>query len=500
MPQRWPFFSKRKPPQPRFLDLFNQSLHFHDIRQLFDTELLEPQYFTQKKLRKKTHHSALRSRFFVNFAPLKDIFPNLTLFVYMTILRSLAKIVSIFLFITLSSPIGNQLNAQDGKALFSQNCASCHAVNKKLTGPALAGVEDRWSDKKNLYAWIKNSAAFLNTGDPYATKLYNEYNKTAMNSFPGLADKDIDAILAYIKTVPAAGATPSGGQATAGAPAEDSDSTLVFGILTLILALLSLILLQVNSNLKKLSDDKSGIPATEPVPFYRNKAYIAFIAIIFFIGGGYMTTVGAMNLGRSKDYQPEQPIYYSHKVHAGVNQINCQYCHAGTYQGKQATFPSVNVCMNCHAAINEYKGEPLVRENGDIVDGTAEIKKLYKYAGFTEGQPWDATKAKPIEWVRIHNLPDHVYFNHAQHVNAGQVACQQCHGDIQNMGEVKQFADLSMGWCVNCHRETKVQFKDNGFYSIYEKFHADLKSGKIDSTKGITVEKIGGTECQKCHY
>ena len=500
MPQRWPFFSKRKPPQPRFLDLFNQSLHFHDIRQLFDTELLEPQYFTQKKLRKKTHHSALRSRFFVNFAPLKDIFPNLTLFVYMTILRSIAKIVSIFLFITLSSPIGNQLNAQDGKALFSQNCASCHAVNKKLTGPALAGVEDRWSDKKNLYAWIKNSAAFLNTGDPYATKLYNEYNKTAMNSFPGLADKDIDAILAYIKTVPAAGATPSGGQATAGAPAEDSDSTLVFGILTLILALLSLILLQVNSNLKKLSDDKSGIPATEPVPFYRNKAYIAFIAIIFFIGGGYMTTVGAMNLGRSKDYQPEQPIYYSHKVHAGVNQINCQYCHAGTYQGKQATFPSVNVCMNCHAAINEYKGEPLVRENGDIVDGTAEIKKLYKYAGFTEGQPWDATKAKPIEWVRIHNLPDHVYFNHAQHVNAGQVACQQCHGDIQNMGEVKQFADLSMGWCVNCHRETKVQFKDNGFYSIYEKFHADLKSGKIDSTKGITVEKIGGTECQKCHY
>ena len=500
MPQRWPFFSKRKPPQPRFLDLFNQSLHFHDIRQLFDTELLEPQYFTQKKLRKKTHHSALRSRFFVNFAPLKDIFPNLTLFVYMTILRSLAKIVSIFLFITVSSSIGNQLNAQDGKALFSQNCASCHAVNKKLTGPALAGVEDRWSDKKNLYAWIKNSAAFLNTGDPYATKLYNEYNKTAMNSFPGLADKDIDAILAYIKTVPAAGATPSGGQATAGAPAEDSDSTLVFGILTLILALLSLILLQVNSNLKKLSDDKSGIPATEPVPFYRNKAYIAFIAIIFFIGGGYMTTVGAMNLGRSKDYQPEQPIYYSHKVHAGVNQINCQYCHAGTYQGKQATFPSVNVCMNCHAAINEYKGEPLVRENGDIVDGTAEIKKLYKYAGFTEGQPWDATKAKPIEWVRIHNLPDHVYFNHAQHVNAGQVACQQCHGDIQNMGEVKQFADLSMGWCVNCHRETKVQFKDNGFYSIYEKFHADLKSGKIDSTKGITVEKIGGTECQKCHY
>ncbi len=418
----------------------------------------------------------------------------------MTILRSLAKIVSIFLFITLSSSIGNQLNAQDGKSLFSQNCASCHAVNKKLTGPALAGVEDRWPDKKNLHAWIKNNQAFLKTGDAYANKLYNEYNKTAMNLFPNLSDKDIDAILAYIKSVPAAGAAPAGGTATAAAPAEDSDSTLVFGLLTLILAVVALILLQVNSNLKKLSDDKSGIPANEPVPFYRNKAYIAFIAIILFIGGGYMTTVGAMNLGRSKNYQPEQPIYYSHKVHAGVNQINCQYCHTGTYQGKQATLPSVNVCMNCHAAINEYKGEALKRENGDVVDGTAEIKKLYKYAGFTEGQPWDASKAKPIEWVRIHNLPDHVYFNHAQHVKAGQIACQQCHGEIQKMGEVKQFADLSMGWCVNCHRQTKVQFKDNGFYSIYEKFHEDLKSGKLDSTKGITVEKIGGTECQKCHY
>jgi mono/diheme cytochrome c family protein len=418
----------------------------------------------------------------------------------MTILRNLAKIVSIFLLITFSTAIGNQLNAQDGKALFSANCASCHAVNKKLTGPALAGVEDRWPEKKNLYAWIKNSAAFLKTGDAYANNLYNEYNKVAMNQFPGLSDADIDAILAYIKTVPAPGAAPAGGAAAGATAPAESDNSLVFGILSLILAVVAIILLQVNNNLKKLSDEKLGVTPETPVPFYRNKRYIAFTAILLFVLGGYFTTVGAMNLGRSKDYQPEQPIYYSHKVHAGVNQINCQYCHIGTYQGKQATLPSVNVCMNCHQAINEYKGDPLVKENGDIVDGTAEIKKLYKYAGFTEGQPWDATKAQPIEWVRIHNLPDHVYFNHAQHVNAGQVACQQCHGEIQKMGEVKQFSDLSMGWCVNCHRETKVQFKDNGFYSIYEKFHEDIRTGKIDSTKGITVEKIGGTECQKCHY
>jgi mono/diheme cytochrome c family protein len=395
---------------------------------------------------------------------------------------------------------GNTVFAQDGKTLFQTNCASCHQVHKKLTGPALAGVEERWPNKKNLYAWIRNSAAFLKTGDAYANNLYNEYNKVAMNQFTALTDKEIDALLGYIKSVPAPGTGPADGGAAVGAPAEEGDNTLLFGVLTLILAVVALTLLQVNSNLRKMADEKEGINPEKPVSFFKNKSNIAFLAIILFLVGGYYTTRGAMNLGRSTDYQPVQPIYYSHKVHAGVNQINCQYCHTGVYQGKQATIPSVNVCMNCHLAINEYKGEKMYTEDGKEVDGTAEIKKLYKYAGFVEGKPWDANNAKPIEWVRIHNLPDHVYFNHAQHVKAGQVQCQTCHGEIQKMGEVKQFSNLSMGWCVNCHRETKVQFKDNGFYSIYEKFHQDLKSGKMDSTKGVTVEKIGGTECQKCHY
>jgi mono/diheme cytochrome c family protein len=390
--------------------------------------------------------------------------------------------------------------AQDGKTLFQTNCASCHQVHKKLTGPALAGVEERWPNKKNLYAWIRNSAAFLKTGDVYANNLYNEYNKVAMNQFPGLTDAEIDAMLVYIKSVPAPGAAVPGGAVAAAGAAEEGDNSLLFGVLTLILAVVALTLLQVNANLKKMTDEKQGIDPEKPVPFFRNKSNIAFLSIVLFLIGGYYTTRGAMNLGRSTDYQPEQPIYYSHKVHAGINQINCQYCHIGVYQGKQATIPSVNVCMNCHQAINEYKGEKLYTEEGKEVDGTNEIKKLYKYAGFVEGKPWDASAAKPIEWIRIHNLPDHVYFNHAQHVNAGKVACQTCHGEIQKMDEVKQFSNLSMGWCVNCHRETKVQFKDNGFYSIYEKYHQELKSGKLDSTRGITVEKIGGTECQKCHY
>ncbi|MEN9298448.1 MAG: hypothetical protein RLZZ429_761 [Bacteroidota bacterium] len=416
--------------------------------------------------------------------------------------RHIAKICLLSALLFLGFSTVNIVSAQDGKALFTTNCASCHQVHKPSTGPALAGVEDRWPNKANLYAWIRNSAAFLKTGDKYANDLYNQWNKTAMNQFPNLTDEEIGAIITYINSVPAPGAAGAAGGAADpnAAAAAESDNTLLFGILTLILAVVALILLQVNANLKKLADEREGHSPIEPVPFWRNKSYIAMITVILFVVGGYLTSKGAMALGRSKDYQPEQPIYYSHKVHAGINQINCQYCHTGVYQGKQATIPSVNVCMNCHMSINEYNGEKMYTEDGEEINGTAEIQKLYKYAGFEPGKPWDPSKAKPIEWVRIHNLPDHVYFNHSQHVKAGKVECQTCHGEIQKMGEVKQFSDLSMGWCINCHRETQVQFKDNGFYSIYEKYHQDLKSGKMDSTKGVTVEAIGGTECQKCHY
>jgi cytochrome c551/c552 len=390
------------------------------------------------------------------------------------------------------------VQAQDGKALFQQKCASCHAINKNLTGPALSGVEDRWPNKADLYRWIRNSAALIKEGHPRAVEVYNQYNKIQMTAFPELKDADIDAILAYINA-PAPG--PKGGDPipdTVSNKAAESDSALIFGILTIILAVIALILLQVNSNLKRLSDDADGVASPEPVPFWRNKAYIALGAIVLFMFGGYLLFQGASGLGRSQKYQPEQPIYYSHTVHAGVNQISCLYCHNGAMQGKHANIPSVNVCMNCHMGINEYaKGPKLYREDGTEVDGTAEIQKLYQYAGWDPATKSYNGKGSPIEWVRIHNLPDHVYFNHAQHVTVGKQACQTCHGEIQKMGEVYQYSDLSMGWCINCHRESKVQFTDNKFYSIYEKFHEDLKNKKMDS---VTVEKIGGTECMKCHY
>ncbi|MFM1968891.1 MAG: hypothetical protein RL152_268 [Bacteroidota bacterium] len=412
-------------------------------------------------------------------------------------LRHLLSAIVLMVSLSLTSLV----QAQDGKALFNQKCASCHAIDKNLVGPALKGVEDRWDDKAMLYEWVRNSAAVIKKGYPRAVAVYNEYNKVQMTAFPELKNEDIDAILGYINTGGAKAAAAADATAAGGTPADDaaeSDSNLLYGILTLILAVIALILLQVNSNLRKMSDEAEGAHVAEPIPFYRNKAYIAIFAILLFLGGGYMTFQGAQKLGRSQNYQPEQPIYYSHTVHAGINQINCLYCHGGAQESKHANIPSVNVCMNCHMGINEYaKGPKLYREDGTEVDGTAEINKLYKYAGWDPAKKQYTGKGEPIEWVRIHNLPDHVYFNHAQHVTAGKQNCQTCHGEIQKMDEVYQFSDLSMGWCVNCHRETKVQFTDNKFYSIYEQFHEDMKNKKLDS---VTVEKIGGTECQKCHY
>jgi cytochrome c551/c552 len=402
--------------------------------------------------------------------------------------------------------VSNSSFAQDGEALFKANCSNCHKPDQDFTGPALKGAKAREPEPGWVYKWVANPAG---ASDAYATALKDKWKPTVMTAFPQLKKEEIDAILKYADDfVPVAKETGKG----AGGEEEDSNSSLLFGILTLILAVVAFILLQVNSNLRKLSDEKEGVHRGEPVPFYRNKTYLMTGVLLLFGIGGYLTINAAMGLGRQRDYKPVQPIFYSHKVHAGTNQISCLYCHGGAQDSKQASIPSVNVCMNCHKSIKEYKGEEIKREDGSLVNGTAEIQKLYAYAG------WDPEKkeynpdnnkdgipdgAHPIEWIKIHNLPDHVYFNHSQHIKVGKQQCQTCHGNIQEMPEVYQFADLSMGWCINCHRETKVDFynKDdstgNKFYSIYEKFHTDLKNHKMDS---VTVEKIGGTECQKCHY
>ncbi len=410
--------------------------------------------------------------------------------------HSLLSLIVVFLFSLQHS------FAQDGKTLFISKCASCHQLDKDLTGPMLRGIIDKDpynGDIKKIYQWIRHTGSMVTTDNHYKD-LMSKF-KIQMTQFDEsmISDKEIDAIIKYTSE------PPPPPPPTPGGPSGSSDNALIFGIISLILAVIALILLQVNSNLKKMSDDKEGIHRPDPVPFYKNKIYIAVFSLIVFVVFGYYLTKGAIGLGRQKGYEPVQPIFYSHKVHAGLNQINCLYCHASAWESKTAGIPSVNICMNCHKNINEYtKGPKLFTEEGKEVNANMEIQKLYAAAGFDPKNPssWDPSKAKPIEWIRIHNLPDHVYFNHSQHIRIGHVQCQTCHGEITKMDEVRQFSELSMGWCINCHRQSKVDFdydknKGNQYYSIYEKFHNDIKAGKLDS---VTVERIGGLECQKCHY
>lgn len=393
--------------------------------------------------------------------------------------------------------------APDGKALFQANCASCHNPLKDATGPALQGVSKRVPSKDWIHNWVHNSASVIASGDKYANELFVKWNKTPMTGFPSLSNEEIDAIITYVEEYKAPGA------ATAGAPVSsqqpESDNTMLFAIISIILLIAAVVLSSVNKVLSRAANTKAGLPSPSDVPFFRNKVVIATFAVVLILGFGVWLTKGS-EFGRQKNYMPKQPIFYSHKVHAGINQVNCLYCHTGSEKGRHAIIPSTNVCMNCHKQINEYTGaetHPLVDLEGNTVDGTREIQKLYEYAGWNPSKKdynRDANGnilAKPVEWVKIHNLPDHVYFNHSLHVVSGKIACQRCHGGIQEMDEVYQFADLSMGWCVNCHRTTKVQFADNNYYSIFQKYHDEIKAGKREDVK---VSEIGGLECQKCHY
>ncbi|HZI68950.1 MAG TPA: c-type cytochrome, partial [Hanamia sp.] len=284
------------------------------------------------------------------------------------------KIISVFIFLTLiSSRESLYAQSSNGEALFKANCASCHKPDEQYVGPALKGARDREPSKDWVYKWVHNTTTMVNT-DPYAKKLKEQMGGVVMTEFPDLSNSDIDAILEYANNYKPAGAT-----GTTGAPGAESnvnttpssDNTVLYGILTLILAIVGLILLQVNSNLKKLTDEKEGVKSPEPVPFYRNKAYLLLITIILFIFAGYFLVEGAMGLGRSQGYQPNQPIFFVHKVHAGVNQISCLYCHGGAQDSKHATIPSVNVCMNCHMAVKEYTGAPITRDDGTTVDANA---------------------------------------------------------------------------------------------------------------------------------
>ena len=413
------------------------------------------------------------------------------------------KNIVLALVITMSFTV----NAQDadpiaGKKLFNANCAACHKLNKKAVGPALKGVSAKY-DKEWLYSWIKNSSAMIKSGDAQAVAIWEEYNKTAMTAFPLLSNADIDNILAYTDYTPPA---PVASAATA-APvaAQDSFSNdIILGALALVFAILVVMLILVNRTLQKIASaqgvelsPKVEKPVRRPLwqAFAQNQFLVLISVVFLLLSSAYFAYGFLMQVGVDQGYMPVQPIHYSHKIHAGANQIECKYCHSSARVSKHSGIPSLNVCMNCHQNIAEYNGEEDL-ENGYTKDFyTKEIKKLYTAVGWDEENQQYTGKTEPVKWVRIHNLPDFVYFNHAQHVQVGQIECQTCHGPVEEMEVMYQYSPLTMGWCINCHRETNVKVENNEYYT---KIH-DALSKKYGVEK-LTVAQMGGLECGKCHY
>mgnify|MGYP003681984611 FL=1 len=387
------------------------------------------------------------------------------------------------------SPSFDESVVKNGESLYKGNCTVCHAIDEVIIGPALRDVHQR-RNQEWIYAFIKNSQKVIKSGDEYAVKLYNQYNKTLMTSFD-FSDEELDAILTYIKDesskevqVLVADASQSTGDVQGGSSVASDNFYLSIGLNLFLLIIIIFVLFRFTNLSKKyviLKDSQSKGKLLDEKDleivqnrfdfkkFLRSNKFVG-IASFIFIGVFVKSCIdGLYTVGIQQNYQPTQPIAFSHKVHAGQYEIDCNYCHTGVNISKSANIPSVNICMNCHNAINTDKPE---------------IQKIL--TAYEEN--------RPIEWVRVHNLPDLAYFNHKQHVAVGGLDCATCHGPIEEMDVVYQYSELTMGWCINCHRETEVNAKGNDYYKKLVELH------KSSSKKPMKVEDIGGLECSKCHY
>ena len=413
--------------------------------------------------------------------------------------------IPLYLLLFICFFFSGSLLAQDvdkGKSLFNSQCAACHKLKKKAVGPALAGVTAKY-EKEWLYSWIKNSSAMIKAGDPQAVAIWEEYNKTAMTAFPQLSNEDIDNILAYTDYTPPAPEMPSQAAATTNSSEGGFTSDIILAMLALVLAVLIVMLFLVNNTLRKFAVanglEEAKIQKEKPLPLWKayvQNQFLVFLTVIFLLlSSAYFAYGWLMQVGVDQGYMPIQPIHYSHKIHAGDNQIECKYCHSSARVSKHSGIPSLNVCMNCHKNIAEYNGEEDLEKGYTKEFYTAEIKKLYKAVGWDEENQRYTGETEPVKWIRIHNLPDFVYFNHAQHVTVAGVECQKCHGPVEEMEILYQHSSLTMGWCINCHRETNVQIKDNEYYT---KIHEELS--KKYGVEKLTAAQMGGLECGKCHY
>ena len=391
---------------------------------------------------------------------------------------------------------------QAGKKLFNANCAACHKLNKRAVGPALRGISSKY-DREWLYSWIKNSTAMVKSGDAQAVAIYEEYNGSVMTSFPQFSNDDIDNIIAYTDYVPPAPAITASVPVVSGQASGEISNLIILVALAMVFIVLVIMLFLVQRTLIRIAA-ASGVditplqkPKRTPLwqAFIQNQFLIIVSVILLLLSSAYFAYGFLMQVGVDQGYMPVQPIHYSHKIHAGANQIECKYCHSSARVSKHSGIPSLNVCMNCHRNIAEYNGEEDL-ENGYTKDFyTKEIKKLYTAVGWDETNQEYTGESQPVKWVRIHNLPDFVYFNHAQHVEVGEIACQKCHGPVEEMEIMYQYSPLTMGWCINCHRETNVKVENNEYYT---KIHEALS--KKYGVEKLTVAQMGGLECGKCHY
>lgn len=401
------------------------------------------------------------------------------------ITRKLIFLISFVVFtgVSITAQAQPEGDAAAGEKLFVNNCKQCHSVdNKVLVGPGMAGVEDRASFEW-LVSWIQNPQKMIQSGDKYAVEIYEEYNRLEMTAFPNYGDQEVADILAYVDQANSAPVIADGGGGgaadVAGGQAAGGGKFFNVVLITLLVVMIAVLfaLLAVLKLLKTAGKTAEELAADELKPsfadnakmFFNNSTVRTAIIWLFVILGTKATLDGLFSIGVHQGYAPAQPINFSHKLHAGDMEIDCAYCHTGVYKGKQAGIPSANICMNCH---NTIKRE------------SPEIQKIYK-AIETD---------TPIEWVRVHNLPDLSYFNHSQHTVVADLDCESCHGDVENMEVIQQRFTLTMGWCVDCHRTTDVNAKGNAYYDNLMAAHEEV------SSKPMTVEDIGGLECAKCHY
>ncbi len=386
-----------------------------------------------------------------------------------------------------------------GEALFkSVGCTGCHKIDVKLTGPALGPVITEETDDKFLTHWIQNNQALIAAKDPKALKVYNDNGQGAMSVFPSLSDGDVANIIAYVradwKTMQAAKPAAAVGAVAAETGPSDLVVFCLIGVIVLAFIII-LVLNRVIATLERLLS-KGGVSLVEEVvsedvipvdrwatvkKLAKNKKLVFFILFCGTFALGSWTWFALWNTNVHQGYQPVQPIKFPHDLHAGIMKIDCQYCHSGAYKSKNASIPSLNVCMNCHKVVKTE---------------SPEIHKIYDALGYDpQTTKYDSSKARPIQWIRVHNLPDFAYFNHSQHVKVGGIKCQTCHGPVQTMKEVYQYSPLTMKWCIQCHKRTDINMKGNAYYENMIQVHDLIKRGVK-----VTPAQLGGIECGKCHY